>query len=81
MTGLGGDTYALSNGSQSGVLSVNGSTSFLLMPSGPSYTLTELKNGSPSGIGANTKVAIWIGVDTVTGGGSTSATITSISGL
>jgi protocatechuate 3,4-dioxygenase beta subunit len=79
LTGLDGDTYALSNGSQNGKLNVNGGTSFFLMSDGQNHTLADLKNGAVSGIDANTKVAVWVGVNTSSG--STSSTIQSILGL
>ncbi len=80
LTSLNGDTYGLSSGSQSGSLSVSNSTQFFMMSDGQNHSLSDLKNGYVSGIDSNTKVAVWIGVD-VASGGSTSATISSVSGL
>jgi hypothetical protein len=82
LTGLGGDTYGLSSGSTTASLTVNGRTSFYMMDGGQSYTLSQLIAGddTTSGINANTPVTVWVGVD-VGSGGSTSATISSVSGL
>lgn len=79
LTGLGGDTYGLSNGSQNGVENINGTTNFFLMSDGQNHTLADLKNGVVPGIDANTKVAVWLGVNTSSG--STSSTIQSVNGL
>lgn len=79
LTGLNGETYALSNGSQNGAENVNGNTNFFLMSDGQSYSLADLKAGLAPGINANTKVAVWIGVNTANG--STSSTIQSVNGL
>lgn len=79
LTGLNGDTYALGPSSSSGTTSVNGSTQFYLMSDGQNHTFSDLKSGNVSGIGANTKVAVWVGVST--NSGSKSSTINSISGL
>jgi virginiamycin B lyase len=80
LTSLDSDTYGLGPTSSSGALAVNGSAQFYMMSDGQSHSLSDLKNGLVSGISSSTKVAIWIGVD-VGSGGSTSATINSISGL
>jgi hypothetical protein len=80
MTGLGGDTYGLSLGSSSGTLSVGSSTSFFMMNNGQNYTLAQLKAGDDSAVSPSSNVSVWIGVD-VGSGGSTSATISSITGL
>jgi hypothetical protein len=82
LTSLGGDTYGLSPGSTDNSLTVNGDTSFFMMDDGQNYTLTQLKAGDDitSGVNADTPVTVWIGVD-VGDGGSTSATISSITGL
>lgn len=81
LTSLDGDTYGLSTGSTNGVLTVNDTTQFFMMSDGQNHSLSDLKNGTVSGITANTKVSIWIGVNTTSSGGSISSTITSISGL
>lgn len=82
LTSLDGDTYGLSPGSTDDTLSVDDSTQFFMMDDGLNYSLNDLVNGNDttSGINANTRVAVWIGVDTPSGG-STSATIDSVSGL
>ncbi len=79
MTGLNGDTYGLGPTSQSGTDVVTGSSLFYLISDGKNHSFSDLKNGVVSGINANTRVAVWVGVNT--NSGSTSATITSISGL
>jgi streptogramin lyase len=82
LSSLDGDTYGLSSGSTGGTLSVSGDTSFYMLDAGQNYTLSQLINGddTASGVNGSTNVAVWIGVD-VGDGGSTSATISSISGL
>jgi len=79
LTSLNGDTYGLGPSSSSGTLAISGSSQFYMMSNGQTYSLSDLKNGSVSGISSSTKVTIWIGVNV--GSGSTSATISSISGL
>jgi hypothetical protein len=59
-TGLAGDSYA---GGPAG--NINGSSPFYMLGgngAGGTYTLADLKAGMVSGIGADTKVALWIGV-------------------
>ena len=60
-TGLEGDSY--SGATVPG--NIDGSTGFYMLGgngSGGTYTLADLQSGMVSGIGANTKVALWIGI-------------------
>jgi len=76
LTSLGNDVYSLGPSSAQNVLTVDANSNFYLIPGGGTYTLAQLKSGAVAGITGNTKIAIWVGIDT--GGGSLSATITSL---
>jgi len=76
LTSLGNDVYSLGPSSTQNALSVDANSNFYLIPGGGTYTLAQLKSGAVAGITSNTQIAIWVGF--ATGGGSLSATITSL---
>lgn len=61
-TGLGNDQYGLGLPSVGGMLTVNGDSTFFLIPGGGTYTLDQLRAGVATGISDDTRVAIWVGV-------------------
>ncbi len=75
---VGGDSYILGPSSAGGVLEITDPSQFTSMiPGGGNYTLAQLKAGNASGIGLDTKIALWVGV-TVGNGGTKSATLSLI---
>ncbi|HUJ17087.1 MAG TPA: chitobiase/beta-hexosaminidase C-terminal domain-containing protein [Nitrospirota bacterium] len=78
LSDLGSDKYILGPASVQNVLNVDANSTFnSLIPGGGNYTLAQLKNGAVAGITSATKIAIWVGI--ATGGGSLSATVSSLS--
>jgi hypothetical protein len=72
---VGIDTYAFAPASQNGALTVIDNTPFYSMQDGQTYTLQQLKDGAMQGVGAETPIAVWVGV----AGANTVARIDSVS--
>jgi hypothetical protein len=80
-TGTGADAYIIGPSSVGGVLDVNSGTLFKF-PSpdqkGDNYTLAQLKSGSAPGITSDTHIAVWIGLNGLSGSLNSTISVLSI---